>query len=319
MFTLLALMCLPVQSEEAFEKTTITLELPTTTIRACDPLLLRLRIDNGSNGTLIVDGCFPDEFKGNLHLEIRKKNEPQFRRIVLNDIVALRIGGKPMEIKAGQAIVAYEVIHRTGSMYYQTVNNFMIPSEGDYEFRVRWFRGEKSLTSPTVLLKVKPISATQMKLVETSAVGTLANPARWGVMYYTRYIPRIEDAIKTEQALTDCYAKTTLRWGLAIIQIQSAKTPDDRKQAEAHWQALRPTLDPVTGEAADLMYALVLVHLRDYRKGQDVLDKIKNRSRAKENIQMWLDSRVSPEIPLPPPKEGIVPGSRRNPPRKDNG
>lgn len=296
----------------------ITLELPTDTIRACDPLLLRVRFENRSENVMIFDGSFPDQFRaGNLFLELRKRGEKDFRRIVMTDITPLRIP-IPVEIRPGETFVGHEMIFRTGSVAYQTENGFMIPADGEYEIRVRIIINESVAMSPVVALRVTPISQQQLELMRSYTVSELctATPAGWISHTHLDYDIKKTAAAKIVQELGDCYARTTIRWKLALSYLRTAKTPDELKQTETRWQEVRATLDPVTGEIADLMYANELHRRKDYSGSLRVLKTIESRSHLRDHLEKLGNMGLNPQ-PEPPQPKGTSGSRKKQPPQED--
>ncbi len=266
---------------------------------------------------MIIDGSFPDQFRaGNLFLEIRKRGEKGFRRIVMTDGVPLRIH-IPVEIRPGEAFVGYEMMFHTGSIAYQTENGFMIPTDGEYEMRVRWIVKDSVAMSPVIALRVTPISKKQLEIMQSYAISELctATPAGWMSQNHLDYDNKKTVAAKVVQELDDCYARTTLRWKLALSYVRTAKTADELKQAEVRWQEVRSTLDRVTREIADLMYANELHRRKDYSGSLRVLKTIENRSYLRDHLEKLGNMGLNPQ-PEPPQPKGTSGSRRKQPPQK---
>ncbi len=261
---------------------TLTLTPGASAIRAMDPLFLKATLANGRAAPVTLRAPMGDRF-GSIQLEIRGEGEAKFRR-VRTKFSGLK-GGEfaPTVIPPGGSFASHEAL-------FVQAKNFVFGAPGTYELRATMKIGEGTVVSKPVALTVSAAPPDERQTLEASiailnhAIGTDVST-----------LVDVGKLSEIEQSLSASRLKDTLQWVHAIRSLGSATNEAGRKTALETLKSLRQSMDPVTGEVADLVLAKYFIRTGKLAQAKVLLSKVADRTYDRDNL-----TRVVPLKPASP-------------------
>ena len=260
------------------ESAHVTLTAASAALRACDPLFLKVTLENRGTEALALPRPLGDKF-GTLRLEMRPLGAARFQPARTRGS-GLKDGEfPPTVVPPGGRLASHAVLFR-----YRQSAVFAAP--GTYELRAVVRLGETEAVSEPVLIEVRPIPEAEAQLIEragpvledtleAASVGQVT-PAQWA---------------EWESKLSDSALKRSLRWLRLAAALGAASDPAVREELRRQFNQHRRQADPVTAEWMDLVLARQLARLGRWTEVNALLANFKEPSYELTRLRNQAESR----------------------------
>lgn len=259
----------------------IKLEPATTSIRAEDPLLVKVRIANRIDQVVTFDHGLSTS-SGTIWFEIRKLPDASFNTFLVAYQGMSHGSSVWRSLEGGDELVSHEVLCRD-------VDKSPFAEPGEYELRatLRDVQGIEG-TSKAVSIRVSPISSNEQKAI-IGASRLL--PRCFGFVGISTEVKAAAELNSLREKLTPSIMRSTLDWTIAIAKIRDAHSTEEFEKAQAEFAQLRRKMDVVTRERAKLVLIGEYIRINEFDDAFRELLTLKFNSSQKEILWTQLIER----------------------------
>lgn len=248
------------------DKVSLEIVLASSKLRACDPLLVKVRLENNSREDHALSMPLGKE-TGTVKYEVRIKGDRDFVGITTPWTGAFCLA--PLKIPAGSKHACYDVL-------FCSNKKIIFDKPGVYELRATVHLVGQKVEAAPFTVEVEAIPEQERTVIERDAD------------FLERYLMNfcsLRESYDVKQAdwilrdLTKSKLKDVLACVPFLRAITDAKNAEAKKKAHEAYETYRKQLDPVCAEAVDLFLAGMFSEQKDLDSLRTLLQRITEPTR----------------------------------------